>query len=166
MRKKVNSYVKNTKSDEQDVLNIRKYLQVQTLNKNIKLQLDSGSDLTIINLHTRKMLGKPTLQRSSKMARSMTRRKIKFEGKLITNVIFQERTLKLKTFVLKNIENLFSTDWMEKFKLWDMPINSFCPKLENLTTETKNLIKDLKKLFWKFFWGALVGVIRWRQNLS
>ena len=44
--------VKNTKSDEQDGLTIRKYVQVQILNKNIKLQLDSGSNLTIINLHT------------------------------------------------------------------------------------------------------------------
>ena len=46
-------------------------------------------------------------------------------------------------FVLKNRENLFGTDWIEKFKMWDMPINSFCKKLENLTIEAKNLIKDV-----------------------
>ena len=70
--------MKNTKSDEQDGLNIRKYVHVQILNKNIKLQWDSGSDLTIINLYTWKKLGKPTLLRSNKMARSMTREEIKF----------------------------------------------------------------------------------------
>ena len=32
--KKVNSCVKNAKSDEQDELNISKYVQVQILNKN------------------------------------------------------------------------------------------------------------------------------------
>ena len=136
-RKKVNSCVKKTKSDEQDGLNIRKYVQVQILNKNIKLQLDYGSDLTIINLYTWKKLGKPTLLRSNKMPISVTRKKLKFEGELITNVTFQGRTLKLKMFVLKNIENLFGTHWMEKFKQWDMPINSFCQKLENLTTKAK-----------------------------
>ena len=31
---------------------------------------------------------------------------------------------------------------MEKFSLWNMPINSFCQKLENLNTKEKNL-KDL-----------------------
>ena len=60
------------------------------------------------------------------MARSVLRGKIKFEGEPITNVTFQGRTLELKMFVLKNPENLFATDWMEKFKLWDMPINLFC----------------------------------------
>ena len=29
--------------------------------------------------------------------------------------------LKLKTFVLEDTENLIGTDWMEKFKLYDMP---------------------------------------------
>ena len=106
----VNSCVKNTKSDEQDVLNIRKYVQVRILNKNIKLQLDSGSDFTIINLHTWEKLETPTWQISNKMARSVTREKIKFEGELITNVTFQGRAFKLKMFVLRNTENLFGTD--------------------------------------------------------
>ena len=98
-------------------------MQVQILNKNIKLQLDAGSDLTIINHTLGKKLGKPTLLRSNKMAWSATREKIKFVGELITNVAFQGRALKLKTFVLKNTENLFGTDWAEKFQLWDMPMN-------------------------------------------
>ena len=51
---------------------------------------------------------------------------------------------------------------MEKFKLWDMPINSFCQKLENLTTEAKTLIKDFPEVFME----ALVDVIRWQQNSS
>ena len=57
-------------------------MQEQILNKNIKLQLDSGSDLIIINLDTWKKLGKPTLLRSNKMARSVTREKIKLRENL------------------------------------------------------------------------------------
>ena len=71
--------------------------------------MDSGSDLTIMNLHTWKKLGKPTLLRSNEMARSVTREKIKFKGELNTNETFQGRPLKLKTYVLKNTENLFGT---------------------------------------------------------
>ena len=59
-------------------------------------------------------------------------------------------------FVLKKTENLFGTDWMEKIKLWDMPINSFC---QNLGNSTKEAIKDLKEMEF-FFLVGFVGVIR------
>ena len=45
-------------------------------------------------------------------------------------------------FVMRNTNNLFNTDWMEQFQLWDMPINSFCQKIQNLTTEVDNLKKN------------------------
>ena len=57
--------------------------------------------------------------------------------------------------VLKNTENLFGTNWIEKSEFWNMPINSFCQKLENLTTEAKDLIKDLKETFMEIFSGVL-----------
>ena len=124
--------------------------------------MDSGLDLTIINLHTWKTLGKPTLLRSNEMAKPVSRKKIKFEGELITNVTFQGRMLKRKTLILKNTENLFDTDWMEKFNLWDMSINSFCQKLEHLTTDAKNSIKDLKETSPEFFSGFML----WEPYLS
>ena len=49
------------------------------------------------------------------MARYITREKITVNGKLIKNVTFYGRTLKRQRFVLRNTENLFGTDWMEKF---------------------------------------------------
>ena len=50
-RKKAGSrYVKTTKWDKQDEDNYRKYGPVQILGRKINLQLDSGSDFTIINL--------------------------------------------------------------------------------------------------------------------
>ena len=32
-------------------------------------------------------------------------------------------------FILKNTANLFGTDWIALFDLWDLPINSFCCKI-------------------------------------
>ena len=81
----------------------------------------------------------------------MIRVKIKFEGELITNITFQRKTLKLKTFVLKNTENLFNTDWMEKFKLWDMAINSFCQKPKKPDHKGKKFNKRFKRNFSKSF---------------
>ena len=52
IRKKNNNFVKVMKTDESVGLNSWKYMQVKILNKSIRLQLDTGSDLSIINEHT------------------------------------------------------------------------------------------------------------------
>ena len=44
---------------------------------------------------------------------------------------------------------------MEKFKLYDMTINSFCKKIESLTNETDILKKELKAKFPEVFSGGL-----------
>ncbi len=45
---------------------------------------------------------------------------------------------------MRNTNNLFSTDWMEQFQLWDMPINSFCQKIQNLIAKV-NKLKEIKR---------------------
>ena len=148
------SYVKSTKSEDQQD-NIRKYVAVKILKKDVRFQLDSGSDITIINLPTWIKLGRPTMLRSSKIARSVTGEKLQFEGEVITNVTLKNKTLKLKMFVLRDTNNLFGTDWIESFELWDSPINEFCQNVENLTAEAEHLKKELKETFPDVFSGRL-----------
>ena len=58
-------------------------------------------------------IGKPTLLVTKKIVCCVTGKKIKFEGKFMTNVTLNEKTLKLRLFVMKNTNNLFGTNWME-----------------------------------------------------
>ena len=51
-KNRVNNYVKVTNVDESAGGSIRKFVLVKVLSKNIKLQLDSGFDLSIINIYT------------------------------------------------------------------------------------------------------------------
>ena len=67
--------IKNTKTDEPDDANTREIVHVKTLNKSVKFQLDSGSDLTITHLQTWEKLGRPTMIKSTKIVRSVTREK-------------------------------------------------------------------------------------------
>ena len=53
---------------------------------------------------------------------------IYFEGEIVVNVTLENKTKKLKIFELKNINNLFSSDAIQEFELWDAPINAFCNK--------------------------------------
>ena len=90
--------------------NIRKYVTVKIRGREIKLQLDSGSDLSIMNYHTWKRIGKPIMTRTNKVAKSVTGERMNFEGEVVVNVSLQKTTKKLKVFVLRNATNLFGTD--------------------------------------------------------
>ena len=85
-------------------------MTVDIFHCSIKFQLDSGSDISIINWRTWRKLNKPTLLKTDKTAKSVT-------GEVIFTVTLNGVTKKLKAYVLKNSDNLFGTDWIEKFNL-------------------------------------------------
>ena len=64
------SYVKTRTQVEDE--NVRKYVTVKIGDKDVRLQLDSGSDLSIVNHHTWCKIGKPRMIRTKKVARSVT----------------------------------------------------------------------------------------------
>ena len=88
---------------------------------------------------------------TSKTARTVTGDKIKFEGKMIIPISLNGITKKLKVFVLKNTENVFGSDWFQKFNLWDQPINTFCQEVECITTEAEKIKMELKSSFPEVF---------------
>ena len=81
-RKLKQSRVTITQIDDQEQ-NVRKYLYVKIQNKKVKMQLDTGSDISIINTQTWQNIGKPTLFKSNKIARTVTGRKINFGWSLV-----------------------------------------------------------------------------------
>ena len=102
------SWVRLTKTLVFQEESLQKYVTVKILGKDIKFQLDSGSDLTILNFNPRKKLQKPTMLRSHKTAKTVNDPQINFEEEGIANVTLLRKTKKLKTFVLKNTVNLFN----------------------------------------------------------
>ena len=104
-KKIIENRVRHTKSEDKSDKVVRKYRTVKVLNKSLRFQFDSGSDLSIINLQTWRKLNRPIIKRTSKMVRTVTGDKIKFEGEIIIPVSLNGITKKLKVFVLKN------TDW-------------------------------------------------------
>ena len=114
----MNNYVKVTNVDESSGRNIKTFVQVKILYKIIKWRLDSGFDFSIINIYTRVKIEKPTKMAIKKIAHSVTGQKIKFEREFITISTLNEKTLKLRLFVMKNTNKFFGTDWIEEVKLW------------------------------------------------
>ena len=88
---------------------------------------------------------------TSKTARTVTGNKIKFEGEIIIPVSLNGISKKLKFFVLNNTENLFGSDWFQKFNLYDQPIYTFCKKVECFTAEAEKIQIELKGSFPEVF---------------
>ena len=85
-RKIIKNRVRHTKSEDKSDKVVRKYITVKVLNKSVRFQLDTGSDLSIINLQTWRKLNRPMIKMTSKTARTVTGDKIKFEGEIIIAV--------------------------------------------------------------------------------
>ena len=137
-KKNSDRYIKTVRSDVQDGRNSRKYVRVNMLNRNVNFQLDTGSDLNILNKHTWSKLKRPTMLRTSKVARSITGEKLNLLGEIVTNVTLEGRTQKLRLFVMKNTDNLFGTDAIQKFRFWRFPIN--CQNRKQLSAEKKGFL--------------------------
>ena len=71
--RKPRNKIRQTQSGDNEAGNLSKYVTVEIFNKSVKFQLDSGSDLSIISLHTWRRLNKPALLRTKKTARSSRR---------------------------------------------------------------------------------------------
>ena len=95
------------------------------------------------------------MKMTNKTAQTVTGDKIKFEGEIIIPVSLNGITQKLKVIVLKNTENLFGSDWFQKFNLWDQPINTFCQKVECITAEAEKIKMELKGSFPEVFSAGL-----------
>ena len=52
---------------------------------------------------------------------------------------------------MQNAQNLFETDWIKEFDLFNIPINTFCYKIDSTTTSSDKLKKKLKIKFPKIF---------------
>ena len=94
--------IRHTQSGDNKDGNLRKYVMIKIFSKTVKFQLDSGSDLSIINLHTRQRLNKPSLLRTKKTARSVTGDSINIFGEVVLSVTLNGITKKLIAYVLKN----------------------------------------------------------------
>ena len=95
MRKPRNK-IKLTQSGDNEDGNLRKYVMVKIFNKTVKFKLDSGSDLSIINLHTWRRLNKPSLLNEKDMFRDS----INIFGEVVLSVTLNVITKKLKVYVL------------------------------------------------------------------
>lgn len=123
----------------------RKYVAVAINGHETTLQLDGGSDFTIISRELFKRIDPAKWIKSTITAHSASEHIIKFEAEFKATICLkgncQEGTVKVSSH--PNL-NVMGSDFMEKFGLFDIPINSVC---FNVSTPTHDWTKEFPELF-------------------
>lgn len=105
----------------------RKYLQVIINGVQVKLQIDTASDITIVSEETWIKLGKPQCFPTQNLVKNASGQQLPLISEFTCNIVFNNQSYSGKCYVttVKQL-NLLGIDWITKFGLWDIPLNSIC----------------------------------------
>lgn len=109
----------------------RRYVSPAINNQAVKLQLDCGSDWTIISKTNHKRIGAPKLLYVWEKAVSASGEPIKILGKFNCLAQINGRKHTGTCYVAERDDlNVFGNEWMEDLGLFDVPINSVCSQVK------------------------------------
>jgi len=128
---------------------LRKYVNVRINSTNVKLQLDTGSDITIITKEMWKQLGQPKGQPSVRIAKDASGKPLHILNEIDCTVSLNGKTQQLRCYITPNTDlNILGLDWLHAFDLWHNSINSFCNNVTNtLTQVSESQLLTLKQKF-------------------
>lgn len=125
----------------------RKFITITIDNKQLKLQLDTAADVTIISKSNWIFIGRPKLQTCTHTAADASNNVIPIIGEFVTEVQHNDK-IQIATIYVTGLENLnvFGTDLIDKFDYWNENLNFICNAIS--TKEQKQLIfNEIKQQF-------------------
>lgn len=128
----------------QSVHTNRKYILATINNVQVKLQLDTASDLTLISERTWHQINQPALEECDLDATDANGNQISIMGTFRAAVRINQKTKQARIAVTKKSLNLLGLDILHQFDLLDQPINKLCLAVETLPSseEIKKQLKD------------------------
>lgn len=119
-----------------DAPNRRKFIQLSINGAAARLQMDCGSDITIISRSTWKSVGSPPIHATAHAARNASGKAIDLVGELQCTVMINGMQKPCRCFVSDIADlDVIGIEWFEAFGLWDVPINSLCAQVKEATLQ-------------------------------
>ena len=128
----------------------RKYVEplIGESQHKVCLQLDSGSDWTIISAENWKQIGSPELSNCEEHAISASGNQLDMCGKFSAKLRLHGREGFGQIYVTNHNLNVLGSDWMEALNLWAVPIANVCNSIRQgaaaaIEQEAKSKFPDL-----------------------
>ncbi|XP_040157579.1 uncharacterized protein K02A2.6-like [Anopheles arabiensis] len=125
----------------------RKYVNVLINGKNARLQLDTGSDITIINRSLWQSLGKPPLNACEIRAKTVSGASLHLDGEFEGIVTVGEKTKAATIRVACVNLLLLGADIIDAFDLGSLPMNAYCGTVSTATPIAKQLETKFPSVF-------------------
>ncbi|XP_049278095.1 uncharacterized protein K02A2.6-like [Anopheles funestus] len=107
----------------------RKYVSIRIGSKTAELQLDTGSDITIIGRKTWKQLGMPRLSPARVHAKTASGSRLQLDGEFDANVTVNGTTKSATILVVPIDLQLLGADFVEIFSLGTLPMDEYCNRI-------------------------------------
>ncbi|XP_062700352.1 uncharacterized protein K02A2.6-like [Aedes albopictus] len=125
----------------------RRFVSVGLSGTDIRLQLDTASDITVISRESWKKLGSPALSASTVKAKTASGNILSLDGEFECDVTIGESTQRALIRVTENKLHLLGADLVDVFNLWSVPMDSFCCHVSGSPTTTAALKSSFPNVF-------------------
>ncbi|XP_040155606.1 uncharacterized protein K02A2.6-like [Anopheles arabiensis] len=125
----------------------RKFVNVSINGTVILLQLDTASDITVIDETAWRKLGQPSLVKPSVNAKTASNEELKLLGEFSSTVSINNVTKPAIIRVAPGELLLLGADLVDLFELASVPMNTFCATISTHTHIPQNLQKSFSEVF-------------------
>ncbi|XP_058170027.1 uncharacterized protein K02A2.6-like [Anopheles ziemanni] len=126
------------------VTQARKFVDLLIGNKKVRMQLDTGSDITVVGRSAWDQLGRPTLKPVGVCARTASGSQLQLDGEFTARVTIGDRTKVVVIRVIQADLQLLGADAIEQFQLGSVPMDHFC---NAISTEALKWESKFPKMF-------------------
>ena len=132
------------KKVEGDVTANRRFTMVDFGGTEVKMQLDSGADVTVISKDVWEQIGSPSLERSRTTLGAANGTPIEVIGQFDVEFTCKGHSGHGRCYVADKVEQLLGIEWMNQLPPLQEAFNAICCRIEQKPSEGKQLLSDGK----------------------
>ncbi|XP_055623649.1 uncharacterized protein K02A2.6-like [Toxorhynchites rutilus septentrionalis] len=117
----------------------RRFVKAEVNGRQISLQLDTASDISVISEQTWRQIGMPTTGPATVQAATASGKPLKLEFECLCEVVIKGERRHGRFFVVKQKLNLLGLDLIDTFNLGSLPMDQFCNQINIYPTSISAL---------------------------
>ncbi|XP_065084909.1 uncharacterized protein K02A2.6-like [Ochlerotatus camptorhynchus] len=146
-RRKGNAAAKVVTVNACSATKYRKYVPVDINGSSVRLQLDTGSDITIISMGTWRKIGSPSMCAPTIVTKTAAGKILNIEGEFSCEMMINDMKSEGTVRVSREQIQLLGSDMMEVFGLWSVPFNAICCQVGSKTSYVETLKAEFPAVF-------------------